>query len=121
MVPTIKLAKAVIDTLPEKHRLSGYHVESLAVRIFQNYDGPKTPKAMLSHFFEKVSSSVKTPIRDSTGQSSHVDEYLGASGSVKRRIASMAIERVSRRMRNADGMRSVDQWRRIIGDSSDVQ
>lgn len=35
LVPTIKLAKAVIGSLPEKQRLTGYHVESLAIAAFR--------------------------------------------------------------------------------------
>jgi hypothetical protein len=31
VVPTIKLAKAINATLPEKQRLSGYHIESMAI------------------------------------------------------------------------------------------
>jgi hypothetical protein len=37
LVPTIKLAKAVIAAFPEKYQLSGYHTESLAIAAFRNY------------------------------------------------------------------------------------
>ena len=69
LVPTIKLAKAVIGTLPEQQRLSGYHVESLAISAFRGYGGPYTTSAMLPRFFDKAKDLVKSPIKDSTGQS----------------------------------------------------
>lgn len=37
LIPTIKLAKAIIGNLPEKQRLSGYHIESLAIAGFKGY------------------------------------------------------------------------------------
>jgi len=33
LVPCIKLAKAIIASLPEKRQLTGYHTESLAIRV----------------------------------------------------------------------------------------
>src|SRR5262249_33745446 len=73
LVPTIKLAKAIIGQLPAAQQLSGYHIESLAIDAFRGYDGPKTASAMLPHFFEKAKERVLTPMTDSTGQSVHVD------------------------------------------------
>lgn len=114
LVPSIKLAKAIIASLPEQRRLTGYHVESLAIQIFKGYRGVKTPKAMISHFFEKASDQVKRPIKDSSGQSVHVDEYLGEANSVKRRIVADALGRLSRKIRNADGARSLDAWKELF-------
>src|SRR5205823_5718801 len=39
LIPTIKLAKALLGTLPESQQLSGYHVESLAIASFRGYQG----------------------------------------------------------------------------------
>ena len=116
VIPTVKLSKAIMSNLPEKQQLSGYHIESLAVKIFKNYNGSMTPKAMLTNFFEQASSAVKDPIKDSTGQSIHVDDYLGPKNSTQRRIVSMALDRISRKIKNADGMRSVERWKIIIGE-----
>lgn len=110
VVPVIKLAKAVLATLPEKQQLSGYHTESLAVDIFRGYKGPQTHKDMVKHFFEGASKRVEKPIADVTGQSTHVDEYLGKAGSLERRIVSDSLARIARRMSNADAAASVDQW-----------
>lgn len=114
LVPCIKLAKAIVSTLPESHRISGYHLESLAVRVFKTYSGAMTPKAMLAHLFEQGSVGVARPIPDSSGQSVHVDDELGPEGSLKRRIVGDAFSRVARRMRNADGGRSLFRWKELF-------
>jgi predicted nucleotidyltransferase len=116
VIPIIKLAKGIIANLPGKHRISGYHAESLAVEIFKNYNGDLTPKAMLRHYFHESSRRVQQPIRDRTGQSVHVDDYLGASNSLERKIVSDAFDRVSRRMSNADSAGSVEEWSRLFGE-----
>lgn len=117
LVPTVKLAKAIIANLPEQRRLSGYHVESMAISVFKGYEGPFTPKSMLRHFFEKASTAVREPIRDSTGQSIHVDEYLGPPNSAQRRIVSDALGHIGRKLRNADGARSLDFWKEPLGET----
>jgi hypothetical protein len=114
LVPSIKIAKSIMTSLPEKHRLTGYHIESLAIEIFRNYTGPKTTKSMVSYFFEHASEHVKYPIRDTSGQSVHVDEYLGNANSLGRRTIADALGRISRRIRNADGARSLERWKELL-------
>jgi hypothetical protein len=116
VVPVIKLAKAIIASFPEKTRLSGYHTEALAVKIFREYNGAATHKSMLRHFFEQSVAAVKSPIRDRTGQSIHVDEYLGREGSLERRIVSDNLSRIARRMAMADAAESAEQWTQLFGD-----
>lgn len=116
VVPVIKLAKAIIANFPESTRISGYHTESLAVKIFRGYDGPLNHKGMLREFFDKSAHEVRTPIRDRTGQSVHVDEYLGREGSLQRRIASDYFGRIGRRMALADSNRSVVLWTTLFQD-----
>jgi hypothetical protein len=116
VVPVIKLAKAINANLPPQQQLSGYHLESLAVEAFRSYGGPKTPKAMLSHLFTESASRVLRPVTDSTGQSVHVDEYLGAADSKERMAVSDAFSRIARRMRLADSSASPDGWRGLFGD-----
>ncbi len=110
LIPTIKLAKAIISNLPEKYRLSGYHVESLAVRAFKAYQGEKTTTSMLPYFFEQAKELVLHPIRDRSGQSTHVDEYLGVDGSSMRREVSHVFGGITKRMRNASAAQSQAQW-----------
>jgi hypothetical protein len=116
VVPTIKLAKAINATLPEKQQLSGYHIESMAIAAFKNYSGPKVVEKMLPHFFTNMAELVKTPMRDSTGQSVHVDADLGKANSDERRRLSQVLDRIARRMDNATAAQSLDQWNAILGE-----
>lgn len=115
LIPTIKLAKAIIGTLPEAQRLSGYHIESMAISAFREYEGPKTTSSMLPVFFEKAKDLVSSPIRDSSGQSVHVDGYLGDAGTDKRIAMGHLLGRLAKRIRNASAHQSKDQWRAIFG------
>ena len=63
-------------------------MEALAIEAFENYSGPQDPKSMLVHLFGNSITSVMTPIRDSTGQSTTVDEYLEEEGSRLRKGAA---------------------------------
>ena len=110
LVPCIKLIKAIVSTLPEKRQITGYHTESLTIKVFKKYDGQETPKAMLKHFFESVPEHITKPIRDSSGQSVHLDDYLGTENSLERRIVADALGRLGRKIRNADGASALDRW-----------
>ena len=90
VVPIVKLSKAMADcfiTRPSR-KMSGYHIESLAIDAFKDYQGPLDPKTMLIHLLGHSMEAVKKPIVDSTGQSRHVDEYLGQADSNLRKGAS---------------------------------
>jgi hypothetical protein len=115
LVPTIKLAKAINGTLPEAQRLSGYHIESLGIAAFRNYAGPKTTAAMLPLFFERAKELVLSPMTDSTGQSVHVDGYLGPQESQARIAASHILSRLAKRMRNATVAGSRERWQALFG------
>lgn len=113
LVPTIKLAKSILRNFLYGQQVpSGYHVESMAINAFRNYEGPNTLKAMVEHFFSAAPSLVQSPIRDSTGQSVYVDEYLGAPNSQPRKVMSHAMDRISRRIRYATSLRD---WSSIVG------
>ena len=114
VVPVIKLAKAIISTFPDKRQLSGYHTESVAIEAFKNYNGPQQPKAMLNHFFKEASKIVMNPITDSTGQSMHVDDYLGGRNSVDRQMVSDSLSQIERRMKNANANKNVNSWEKIF-------
>lgn len=118
VVPVIKVAKSIISQIPENQQLSGYHIESLAIKIFRSYpeDAPRTPKTMLKYFFERAAIEVKTPIKDSTQQSIHVDDELGSGGSPQREKVSNAFKRISDRMKKADTDANVEEWDKILGD-----
>lgn len=117
LVPTIKLAKAIIAAqLPDAKQLSGYHVESLAIDAFKNYKGTKTTAAMLPHFFEHAKGRVLQPMTDSTGQSVHVDEYMGGKNSTARTNVSHILDRLAKRVTNASAANSITQWKALFGD-----
>lgn len=115
VIPVVKLAKAIISNLPEQQQISGYHAESLAVNIFRSYAGPYTLKDMTKHFFDEAARHVLSPIRDTTGQSVHVDDAFGDAGSLERKRVSDAFARVTRRMGNADAARAPEGWRGLFG------
>jgi hypothetical protein len=114
LVPTIKLAKAIIAGLPEQQQISGYHAESLAIEAFKNYSGPFTHRDMLKHYFGRGAQLLLEPIRDRTGQSVHVDDALGGAASLERKIVSDAFTRVSRRMANADRAGRAEDWSQLF-------
>jgi SMODS domain-containing protein len=115
LVPTIKLAKAINGQMPEGQRLSGYHMEALGIAAFKDYKGERTTSAMLPAFFDRARELVLSPIRDSTGQSIHVDENLGPANNDVRVALSHVLGRIARRMRNATAAGSAAQWRALFG------
>jgi len=116
VVPVIKLAKIINSQQAEALQLSGYHLESLAIESFKSYAGLVNPKAMLEHFFDNSRALVLAPIKDSTGQSVHVDTYLGAANSSARKEAAAALDRTYRRMKNASVAGSKEQWLEPFGE-----
>lgn len=111
----IKLAKVALTDMPEARRPSGYHLEALALDVFSGYQGAKTPKDMLTYFFSQSAQRVLQPIPDRTGQSRNVDDYLGRPMSLERQILSDSLGRIARRLQNANGAHSLDQWKRVLG------
>ena len=89
VVPTIKLAKAMADCFitREDRKISGYHMESLAIDAFENYGGETDPKSMLIHLLTHSMDAVLSPIVDSTGQSRYVDSHLGPAECLDRKRA----------------------------------
>src|SRR5919106_3235299 len=114
LIPTIKLAKAINANLLASRQLTGYHIESLGIAAFRQYSGEKTTSRMLPYFCEEISKRVLSPVRDSTGQSVHGDEYLGRIGSKDRKLVAQIFERIAKRMRNATAAQSESQWRQLF-------
>ena len=112
LVPAIKLAKAILANKLGEGAVSGYHVEALAIEAFQTYSGPRTPKAMLTHLVQHASQRVLGPIRDVTGQSRYVDEYLGGGNSAPRERLSRNLAALADTM---DKTRSLDDWKDLLG------
>ena len=104
VVPVIKLAKAMADCFISRpsRKISGYHMESLAIDAFSNYQGALDPKAMLVHFLGHSIEAVKQPITDSTGQSRYVDEYLCTADSPLRKRASTYFGQMRGKVRSCE-------------------
>jgi hypothetical protein len=111
VVPTIKLAKAIVETLPEAQQPGGYHMEALAVEAFSDYAGPRGQKAMLTRFFESARDRIRHPIADSTGQSERLDEVFGPADSDKRQQVAAALGQIADKMNSASSM---EEWRQLF-------
>ena len=96
VIPAIKLAKALAHRLirSDRDRINGYHIESLAIDAFKNYRGVTDLKSMVSHLMDYSSRAAHQPIRDSTGQSRYVDDYMGPQGSAVRQRAAANFQRM---------------------------
>ncbi len=118
VVPVIKLVKGINAQLPSTTRLRSYHVESMAIEIFESYPDThtKAPKQMLEYFFRKAPELVRRPILDKTGQSLYVDDYLGPAQSSDRIRMSYTLDRVARKMKDAEEIGSVDDWLGLLGE-----
>lgn len=116
LVPTIKLAKAINANLPQAHQLSGYHIEALGVDAFKIYEGARTLNKMLPHLIGHIAKGVLKPVVDSTGQSVHVDGYLGGNKSKTRLEVAHVFERLNKRVANAVASGSFSQWDSLFGD-----
>ena len=90
VVPVVKLAKAMADCFisDSNRKISGYHMESLAIDAFKGYEGELDSRSMLVHFLGHSMKAAMSPIADSTGQSRYVDESLGPAESKLRKGAS---------------------------------
>jgi predicted nucleotidyltransferase len=110
LVPTIKLVKSMISSVPEDLKLTGYHVEALGLDATKGYRGERTVKALLVHVLSAASKRVMSPISDLTSQSRTVDEYLGKANSSKRQSISNMLAGLARRL---DAATSVDRWKEI--------
>ena len=99
-VQVIKLAKAMAENAIEvsEHKITGYHMESLAIEAFNNYNGPSDSKSMLNHLLEYSRTAVVRPIADSTGQSRHVDDYLGPLDSKARKRTANYLGQIKDKM-----------------------
>lgn len=118
VVPAIKIIKHINSKLPTGQQLSGYHIESLAIEIFKSYPSElsRTNKAMIKYFYQEASEKIKSPIKDKTNQSVHVDDYLYDKNSPQRFRMSYILSNTYKTIKSADDMKSVDSWNDILGD-----
>ena len=110
VIPAIKLTKALANRVirSDNDKISGYHIESLAIEAFKNYRGATDRKSMVSHLLQFSSSTVKQPIRDSTGQSRFVDDYMGRPESDARIKAATHFQQMKNRLERARSESDLD-------------
>lgn len=116
VIPVVKLFKGLQASLPATTQVKGYHVESLAIEAFRNYTGRQTYKDLLLHFIRSAAQRVLSPVNDTTGQSLHVDDYLGATSSADRTRVSKALDRLANRIATADSRASLNDLTNIFRD-----
>lgn len=115
VVPLIKIVKAMVDQFPADMRPRGHHIEALAVEAFEAYRGRATIKAMMEYFFQDAARRVRAPLRDQTGQSDYLDDYMGARDSDPRRRLSGEFDRIHTNLQAADHDLSANGWLDALG------
>lgn len=110
VIPAVKLTKALAHRLirSDRDKITGYHIESLAVEAFKNYGGPTDLKSMVSRLTDYSSTAVQQPIRDSTGQSRHVDNYMGGQRSVARQKAAANFRKMRESINSCKSQTDID-------------
>jgi len=114
VVPIIKLFKPINDKFPENIRMSGYHIEALATRIFENYEGKKSYSEMLRHFCNEAKFKVLHPLEEVTGQSDYIDIKFGQRNSELRIKLSAYLNRLISKMDLATSSKAINDWEKIL-------
>ncbi len=107
VIPAIKLVKAMLAKDAGTTPPSGYHLEALAIAAFRDYSGPRTPKAMVTQWFQASAENVGRPIPDLTGQSRFVDNSLGPANSAARQTLADRFSRLYHALSTSDNL---DTW-----------
>jgi len=102
------------EKLSEPLRLSGYHIESLAIQAFEGYKGRLTLSEMVKYFWYTARAYVLHPIADTTGQSLHVDDYLGPNNIALRNQVSKAMGRIITKIERAENSQSIENWKELL-------
>ena len=110
VIPAVNLTKALAHRLvrSDRDKITGYYIESLAVEAFKNYRGPNDLKSMASHLTNYSSTAVQQSIKDSTGQSRYVDDYMGGQGSAPRQKAAANFKRMRDSLNNCKSQADID-------------
>jgi len=110
VVPVVKLYKIAQERMPEATRLTGYHVEAIAVDAFKDYSGSLEQREMFLHLARTASRVTESPLVETTGQATYVDTYLGPAGSAERIRASENIKRMVTRLEGANERCELNDW-----------
>jgi hypothetical protein len=117
LIPVIKIIKGINSQFPDKVKLKGYHIEALALQIFE----PKVvasptikSKDLIVSFFSEASDLVKHQIKDISKQNQYVDDYLGKKSDIRRVLAAEVLNRTFRKLELADSGKLTEVWKEII-------
>ncbi len=113
LVPSIKLYKSIVSNFSEKEQLTGYHAEAICIESIKGYRGEKTVQSTIVQLFKESSQRILNPIKDITGQSRNVDDYLGNSNSTERKAISKTLNKIANKLESAVTVRD---WSKIIED-----
>lgn len=110
LLPAIKLTK----WLCESHNIPvrSYHVETLAIKAFEDYQGSTDHPQMIKHFFDYAKEAVLRPVPDITGQQRYVDEYLETRR--ERTELAAAMKRMYDTVQSAG--ESPNSWERLLAE-----
>lgn len=118
LIPTIKLVKGIISTFPSSYQLKGYHIENLALQVFENKVkqdfSASNLKRCVVEFFKEAPKYVKKQIKDVSGQSRYVDEYLGKKDNIKRLMVADTLERTFRQLELSDAGNLKSTWKELL-------
>lgn len=107
--PIIKIVKYLLNK--NNVEISSYHLENIALEAFENYSGNLTYSDMVIHLLNYAKTRVLKRVSDPSGQSDHIDEYLGRSHSPNRSNLAEKIGKLESRLREAE---TRDDWERIV-------
>lgn len=118
LIPAIKLAKGIIAGFSENCQMKGYHIESLALQIFSEKKASDLAnskvKDIVMQFFKDSPKLVRKQLKDVTGQTLYVDEYLGKKDSIRRLVVADTLERTYRQMELADTGLMKNTWTDLL-------
>ncbi len=111
VVATIKLAKAMAGCFISRpnRKISGYHMECLAMAAFRDQQGELAPRSMLTHLFGYSVRAVMKPVPDSTGQSRYMHEHLGRAGSLPSQRASTYFGQMRAKVKSSKTKQDMDR------------
>lgn len=114
VVPVIKLFKSINEKLPNDIKMSGYHIEALAIKAFENYKGETKYSEMLRSICKQAKSLVLHPIEETTGQTDLIDSKFGPRNSELRIKLSNHLNRIVNKMDLATASQSKKSWEALL-------
>lgn len=109
VVPVIKLTKELLAN--NNIKIKSYHVENIAVKAFENYNGKYTLKEMTLHLVNTLKSNVFKHTGDPCGQSEYIDDYLGTVKSNDRKIIANSLNSLENKLTQA---KTKEDWKKLM-------